>query len=139
MSTTSSSKSLPDTLSVRLAEGVAKDIRAHEHARHRAKERREHTQAKERKAAFKAFGMKLSSHGHGAKPVRRSRTESWDTEEPEFLPSRKPPSVILQSLAPLRPSTSPFTELTLADLISVPRLQKATSMSSRYASIIALC
>lgn len=138
MSAKSPSESSPtphDTLSIRLAEGAAKDVRAHEHARHRAKERREHAQTKERKAVFKAFGMKLPSHGHGSKPVRRSRTESWDSEEP--APLSKPPSIILQSLAPLRTSMSSFTELTLGDLISVPRPQKATSMSSCYASIIA--
>ena len=138
MSTSSPVKSSPalnDTLSVRLVEGVIKDVRAHEHARHRAKERREHAQAKERKekvAVFKALGMKLSSHGQGAKTVRRPRTESWDAEDPELSPSSKPSSVILQSLVPFRASTDSFTELTLGDLISVPRPKKAMSMSSCY-------
>ncbi|KAL4067235.1 hypothetical protein V8B97DRAFT_1918994 [Scleroderma yunnanense] len=133
MSTATSNKSplsLNETLGVCLAEGVAKDVRAHEHARHRAKERREHVQAKERKekvAVLKAFGMKLSSHGHGAKPVRKSRAESWDGDVPEVpLPSKS--SSLLQPLAPLRTSTGSFTELTLGDLISVPFPKKAKKL-----------
>lgn len=126
MPTTSSTKPTPsshDAPIARLNEG--KDVRAHEHARHRTKERREYALAKERKekvAAVRVLGLKVT---HGAKLVRRLSMESWDGEEP-----REQWSVTAaheRDVAPRRPrdSTSSFTELTLGDLISKPRKPKA--------------
>lgn len=129
----SPSPSSNDTLSVRLTQGVTKDVRAHERARHRAKERQEHAQAKERKekaAMFKALGFKvssLSSGGHGGKPAaaRRPTVESWDGDELDVSPWIKPFYVPLEpAAAPLRSGAGPFSELTLADLISVPPPQE---------------
>lgn len=130
MSTTSSTKSTQsshDAPSARLNEGVAaKEVRAHEHARHRTKERREHALAKERKekaAAVRVLGVKVS---HGTKLVRKHSMEGWDGEEPEQ--QRSVPGVPLHQqehdVAPPRGSTSSFTELTLGDLISKPRRPK---------------
>ncbi|KIJ66495.1 hypothetical protein HYDPIDRAFT_26842 [Hydnomerulius pinastri MD-312] len=133
MSTTSFNKtpqpSSHNALSgTRLTEGVvAKEVRAHEHARHRTKERREHAHAKERKekaAAVRALGLKVSQ---GARLNRRLSMESWDGEEPDELPS-KPSVPTIDSEAPPRPSTGSFTELTLKDLISLPRRKKAKKL-----------
>ncbi|KAI6015669.1 hypothetical protein EDC04DRAFT_2948522 [Pisolithus marmoratus] len=132
-STANSNPSSNDALSVRLTEGIAKDVRAHEHARHRAKQQQEHAQAKERKeraAVLRALGFKASasSGGHGGKPaaVRRLTMDpSWDGDEPDVSPWTKPSCVPLEPVAaPLRSGAGPLTELTLADLISVPRPQK---------------
>ncbi|KAH0837867.1 hypothetical protein J3R83DRAFT_6095 [Lanmaoa asiatica] len=142
MSTTSSTKSTPlshDAPSVRLNESAAaKEVRAHEHARHRIKERREHTLAKERKskaAAVRVLGIKVS---HGAKLVRKHSMENWDGEEPEER--RSAPAMSVQDavpvheqeqehrMAPPRDSTGSFTELTLGDLISRPRRPKAKQL-----------
>lgn len=135
-STTQSSRpSSNDTLSVRLVtEGVAKDVRAHERARRRAKEREEHAQAKGRKekaAVLRALGFKVSSStssgGHGGKPAaaRKYSMEIWDGDQPDVSPWRKPSCVPLElATVPLQSNVGPFTELTLADLISVPRPQK---------------
>ncbi|KAI6163672.1 hypothetical protein EDD17DRAFT_1872725 [Pisolithus thermaeus] len=125
-----------DTLSVRLTQGVTKDVRAHEHARHRAKERQEHAQAKERKekaAMFRALGFKVSSStgGHGGKPAaaRRPRVESWDGDELDVSPWIKSSYVPLEpAAAPLRSGAGPFSELTLADLISFPPQEKAKKL-----------
>lgn len=128
--------SVNDTLSVRLTQGVTKDVRAHERARHRAKERQEHAQAKERKekaAMFRALGFKVSSSlssssgGHGGKPAaaRKPSVESWDGDELDVSLWTKPSYVPLEpAVAPLRSGAGLFSELTLADLISVPRPQK---------------
>ena len=142
MSTTSSTKSTPsshDAPSARVNERVvAKEVRAHEHARHRTKERREHALAKERKekaAAVRVLGLKVTTHGHGAKLVRRLSMESWDGEEPEEQRSGRsalPGTPVQESApapkndaAPPRHSTSSFAELTLGDFISRPRRPKA--------------
>ncbi|KAG6335455.1 hypothetical protein ID866_3629 [Astraeus odoratus] len=129
-----------DALTTSVIEGVAaKDVRAHEHARHRAKERRVHAQAKERKekaAVLKSFGIRASSHGciGAAKPSRKLTMESWDGDDlgdavPLPLPSHKPSSsVALEACAPPRSSTGSFAELTLADLVSVPRPRKGKKL-----------
>ncbi|KIO07010.1 hypothetical protein M404DRAFT_424465 [Pisolithus tinctorius Marx 270] len=135
-STTQSSRpSSNDTLSVRLVtEGVAKDVRSHERARRRAKEREEHAQAKGRKekaAVLRALGFKVSSStssgGHGGKPAaaRKYSMEIWDGDQPDVSPWSKPSCVPLEpATVPLQSNVGPSTELTLADLISVPRPQK---------------
>jgi len=129
MPTTSSTKSAPssqDAPNTRLNEG--KDVRAHEHARHRTKERREYVLAKERKekvAAVRVLGLKVT---YGAKLVRRLSMESWDGEEPQEQRSvtAAPGTPVRQrDVARPRDSTSSFTELTLGDLISKPRKPKA--------------
>ncbi|KAI5998131.1 hypothetical protein EDD15DRAFT_2363949 [Pisolithus albus] len=122
--------SVNDTLSVRLTQGVTKDVRAHERARHRAKERQEHAQAKERKekaAIFRALGFKVSSSSSGGKPAaaRRPSVGSWDGDELDVSLWTKPSYVPLEpAAAPLRSGADLFSELTLADLISVSRPQK---------------
>ncbi|KAH7886294.1 hypothetical protein F5I97DRAFT_1243320 [Phlebopus sp. FC_14] len=129
MSTTSSTKSSQpsnDALSARLTEGVAKEVRAHEHARNRTKERREHVQVKERKeraAVARATGIKVSQ---GLKPVKGLSMDSWDGDEEavvghETLPP-KPPA--LKAVAP----PARFGSLTLGDLISIPRRKKAKQL-----------
>ncbi|KAI9569470.1 hypothetical protein HD554DRAFT_1978752, partial [Boletus coccyginus] len=104
-----------------------KDVRAHEHARHRTKERREYALAKERKekvAAVRVLGLKVI---HGAKLVRRLSMESWDGEEPRE--QRSVTAAHERDVAPCpRDSTSSFTELTLGDLISKPRKPKARQL-----------
>ena len=135
MSTTSSTKSTQsshDALRTRLNEGNAvKEVRAHEHARHRTKERRDHALAKGRKekaAAVRVLGLKVN---HGVKLVRKLSMESWDGEDPEeqrsvTTPSvREPVQAHEHDVAPPRDSTSSFTALTLGDLISRPRRPKA--------------
>ncbi|KAG8219340.1 hypothetical protein J3R82DRAFT_223 [Butyriboletus roseoflavus] len=113
MSTTSSvefTQSSHDTPSAHLNESiVAKEVRAHEHARHRTKER------KEKAAAVRVLpvGFKVT---HGTKLVRKLSMESWDGEEPKD--QRPAPA------APPRDNTSSFTKLTLGDLISKPRRSK---------------
>lgn len=134
---TKSTQSSHDAPSARLNEGaIAKEVRAHEHARHRTRERREHALAKERKekaAAVRMLGLKVA---HGGKLVRKLSMESWDGEEPEKLASVPTASVEdaapgtpvhrhEHDVAPLRHSTSSFTKLTLGDLISKPRRPKA--------------
>lgn len=145
MSTTSSTKSTQpshDAPSARLNEGVAaKEVRAHEHARHRTKERREHALAKERKekvAAVRVLGLKVP---YGAKLVRKLSMENWDGEGPEerrLVPAASVKGGVpgIQMLvhgheseqeydvAPPRDSTNSFTELTLGDLISKPQRPK---------------
>ncbi|KAI6133680.1 hypothetical protein EV401DRAFT_2064692 [Pisolithus croceorrhizus] len=113
----SPSPSSNDTLSVRLTQGVTKDVRAHERARHRAKERQEHAQAKERKEKAAMF--------KGPAAARRPSVESWDGDELDVSPWIKPSYVPLEpAAAPLRSGAGPFSELTLADLISVPPPQE---------------
>ncbi|KAF8435654.1 hypothetical protein L210DRAFT_3648350 [Boletus edulis BED1] len=121
MPTTSTTKSTPpshDTPSARIDQGVAtKEVRAHEHARHRTKERREHALTKERKEKAAALSM-----------------ESWDGEEPKEARSAQEgaPRTPVQALGPELGSghdvRSSFTELTLGDLISKPRRPKAKQL-----------
>lgn len=108
---------------------AAKDVRAHEHARHRTKERREHALAKERKekaATVRALGLKVV---RGVKLVRRLSMEAWDGEVPKEQQRPVRPVVDSENAAPLPQSPvsprSPFTELTLGDVISKPRQPKA--------------
>ena len=139
MPTTPSTESIPsshDAPSARLNEGpAAKEVRAHEHARHRTKERREHALAKERKekaAAVRVLGLKVT---HGAKLVRKLSMESWDGEEPKEATTATASSESARDVAPGAPvrahteehapprnSTGSFT---LGDLISRPRRPKA--------------
>ena len=136
MPTTSSTKSTSsshDAPSARLNEGsVAKEVRAHEHARHRTKERREHTLAKERKekvAAERVLGLK-GTHAHGTKLVRKLSMESWDGTQPEEAPARDvAPGAPVQEpervMALPSENASALTELTLGDVLSKPRRPKA--------------
>ncbi|KAF8131578.1 hypothetical protein EV363DRAFT_170400 [Boletus edulis] len=142
MPTTSTTKSTPpshDTPSARIDQGVAtKEVRAHEHARHRTKERREHALTKERKekaAAVRVLGLKgCHTHAHGARLVRKLSMESWDGEEPKEARSAQEgaPRTPVQALGPELGSghdvRSSFTELTLGDLISKPRRPKAKQL-----------
>lgn len=157
MSTTPSTKSTQfqsshDAQSALLNKGTAaKEVRAHEHARHRTKERREHALAKERKekaAVMRVLGLRVT---HGARLARKVSMESWDGEEPaegqhsvtqdassvrDVTPGT-PAQAQAQTqtdedwythkddVAPPRDSASPFTVLTLGDLISRPRRPKA--------------
>ena len=134
MSTTSTkSTTSPHDASTRVNEGPrAKEVRAHEHARHRTKERREHALAKERKdkaATVRALGLKTPG-----KPVRKLSLESWDGEEPEQPPAAAP--VPAPTEAPR--STSAFALLTLGELISRPRRPKAKRASSPVPSELSL-
>ncbi|KAF9235129.1 hypothetical protein BU15DRAFT_78299 [Melanogaster broomeanus] len=145
MSTTSYNESSKlsgsDALSARGTDGVAaKEVRAHEHARHRIKERREHALARERKeraAAVRAVGPKAAP---GARlPVGAGRRkpssmqQSWDGEVPEAAATATLLSVPAEAVdergaASLPKRTSAFAELTLGDLVSRPRRQKANKL-----------
>jgi len=115
-------------------------VRAHEHARHRTKERREHALAKERKekaAAVRVLGLK-ATHAHGVKLVRKLSMESWDGEEPEerSVPAASVRDAVPEPTAPPKHSTSSFMELTLGDLISRPRRRKARQLDFEVISPI---
>jgi len=141
MSTTSSTKPTPpsnDVSSARLNDlggSAAKDVRAHEHARHRTKERQEHALAKERKekaATVRALGLKVV---RGAKLVRRLSMETWDglvPKEQQQPARRSVEEAVPLPQSPLSPQRdglgSPFTELTLGDVISKPRQPKAKQL-----------
>ncbi|KAF9225267.1 hypothetical protein BS17DRAFT_778376 [Gyrodon lividus] len=128
-SSTTSSQSSHDAPGVRLTEGVdAKEVRAHEHARHRTKERREHALAQERKdkaAAVRAWGLKVAQRPRLA---RKLSMESWDGEEPELVSPELSARVLDSAASPPRKSTDSFPGLTLGDLISKPRRQKAKKL-----------
>ncbi|KIL00822.1 hypothetical protein PAXRUDRAFT_539632 [Paxillus rubicundulus Ve08.2h10] len=120
-SSTTSSQSSHDALGASLTEGLAtKEVRAHEHARHRIKERREHTLA----IVMKAWGLKVA---RGTRLGRKPSMERWDRDEAEVThPALSVPA--LDSVAAPRKVTGPFTGLTLGDLISKPRRHKAKKL-----------
>jgi len=128
-SSTTSSQSSHDALGAGLTEGIAaKEVRAHEHARHRTKERREHALARERKnkaIAVKAWGLKVA---RGTRLGRKPSMEKWDGDEPEVTPPALSVSALDSVVAPPRKSTGSFTGLTLGDLISKPRRHKAKKL-----------
>ncbi|KAG9313897.1 hypothetical protein JVU11DRAFT_4668 [Chiua virens] len=118
MSTIKSTLSAHDSPTTVHLNEVAKEVRAHEHARHRTKERREHALAKERKEKA-AAGRGLGHGGLGRREAPCGGCARYPVQGADAAN---------EDVASPRASTGSCTELTLGDIISRPRQPKAKQL-----------